>query len=104
MKLMRSAHHEIAEMRATKAGSYRVPLPAGFHAHLAGHAQAYRVVDGAATVGYALVLEDRHGDHVHYTPLENLHLKAVRNVFVHVRGGADAPSLEELQATVPRDE
>jgi len=178
MKLVRSAHHEIAEMRATKAGSYRVPLLAGFHAHLAGHAQAYRVVDGAATVGYALVLEDRHGDHVHHTlletyldpvyadryedlfdlikeemapraylvrsdecllvtallsrgmqlemsralmvaravhppdnmpglslhPLDYPHLKAVRNVFVHVRGEADAPSLEELQATVPRDE
>lgn len=178
MEIKRSTLHEIADMRALKVESYRVPLLAGFHAHLATHAQGYRVVEGAATVGYVLVLEDAHGDHVHATLLEAYldplygdryedlfdvvkeklapraylarsdecllvtallsrglqlemsralmvaravhppdpvpglglaaldypHLKAVRDVFIHARGEADAPTLEELQATVPRDE
>ncbi len=177
MQLIRSAHHEITEMRAVKAQSYRVPLLAGFHAHLATHAQVYRVVDGSATVGYALLLEDHHGDHSHVTlleayldplygdryedlfdvikdqlapraylvrsdecllvtallsrgmqlemsralmvartvrpaeemsglalaPLDHPHLKAARDVFIHALGETDAPSLEELQAAVPRD-
>jgi hypothetical protein len=68
---LRSAQHEdIAGLRQEKIEHFHAPLFPNFHLHLARHAEAFEVVDGKATVGYALLLFDRHEEHEHVTLIE----------------------------------
>ena len=70
MELRPVTHADIEELRAHKLNSYHVPLLPNFHSHLAGHADAFALVDLASTVGYALLLFDRHEGHDHVTLIE----------------------------------
>ena len=70
MELRPVTHADIEELRAHKLDSYHVPLLPNFHSHLAGHADAFAVVDEASTVGYAMLLFDRHEGHDHVTLIE----------------------------------
>jgi hypothetical protein len=70
VELLPVTHADIDELRALKLDSYHVPLLANFHAHLAGHADAFALTEGASTVGYALLLVDHHEGHDHVTLIE----------------------------------
>lgn len=70
MQLQRVTEEAIADLRAEKMRSLHVPLLPSFHLHLATHADAYAVIDGKATVGYVLLLFDRHEGHDHVTLIE----------------------------------
>lgn len=60
----------IADMRAEKLGSIRVPLLPGFHVHLAHQAEPYAVMDGPSRAGYVLLLVEHHEGHDHVTLIE----------------------------------
>jgi len=70
VELTRVAPGDIAGLRQEKIASFHVPLLPNFHAHLAGHADAFAVKDAKSTVGYALLLFDRHEGHDHVTLIE----------------------------------
>ncbi|MCL4368503.1 MAG: hypothetical protein M1337_04990, partial [Actinobacteria bacterium] len=84
MELRPVTHADIDELRTQKLNSYHVPLLPNFHSHLAGHADAFAVVDGPSTVGYALLLFDRHEGHDHVTLIE-LYLAPLRGFAQHRR-------------------
>ncbi len=70
VQLERTDAKAIAEMRAEKLRTFHVPLLPSFHVHLAHHADTFAVRDGASTVGYALLLFDKHEGHDHVTLIE----------------------------------
>jgi hypothetical protein len=70
MELRPGSLEEIGELRRQKLASYRIPLLPEFHQHLVGHAEVYGIWEGSSSIGYALLLRDRHETHDHVTLLE----------------------------------
>lgn len=70
LELRKTDHQSIAPLREEKLNHYHVPLLPNFHVHLAHHAEAWEVRDGASAVGYALVLRESHEGHDHVTLIE----------------------------------
>jgi hypothetical protein len=70
MELRGGTFEEIAEMRREKLALYQVPLLPEFHAHLTHHSDVHVFSDGGKSVGYALLLRERHETHEHLTVLE----------------------------------
>jgi hypothetical protein len=70
VELKRAQHEEISSLRQEKIEQFHAPLFPTFHLHLAKHADPFAIVDGKATVGYTLLLVDRHEEHEHVTLIE----------------------------------
>ncbi len=70
MELRQVEHEDVAALRQEKLLHYHVPLLPDFHTHLASHAEAWGLHEGASTVGYALALRDKHEGHEHVTLVE----------------------------------
>lgn len=70
LELRKTDHQSIASLREEKLHHYHVPLLPNFHVHLAHHAEAWQVWDGASAVGYALALREQHEEHEHVTLIE----------------------------------
>jgi hypothetical protein len=70
MELRPAEPAAVAELRDEKLRTYHVPLLPNFHIHLAHHADTYEIRDEASSVGYALLLIDRHEGHDHVSLVE----------------------------------
>lgn len=70
MEVLSARPEDIASLRQEKIETFHAPLFPNFHLHLARHADAFKIVEGQSTVGYALLLFDRHEEHEHVTLIE----------------------------------
>jgi hypothetical protein len=70
LQLKKAGYQDIAALRQEKIEHFHAPLFPNFHLHLARHADAFEIKDGPSTVGYTLLLFDRHEEHEHVTLIE----------------------------------